>query len=50
VPKNITSMIGTIMANSVAAMPLRSRNRSTPERRMRSHIGDIDFEFIALPV
>src|ERR1700690_578451 len=47
VPKNITSMIGTISANSVAAMARQSVNRRTAETRARRHI--LDIVFIALP-
>jgi len=43
VPKNITSMIGTITANSVAARPLRSRARSRALQRAASQMFDIDF-------
>src|ERR1700738_19267 len=49
IPKNITSMIGTITANSVAAMPLRSSSRSTAERRVLSKSQDIDIVFITRP-
>src|ERR1700738_1912009 len=49
IPKNITSMIGTITANSVAAMPLRSSSISTAERRARNQSQDIDIVFIARP-
>src|SRR6188474_2400405 len=48
VPKNITSMTGTMTANSVAAIPLRSTNILAAVRRMRSQIGNIDIVFIAL--
>src|SRR4051794_31583233 len=43
VPKNRISMTGTTMANSVAARPLTSPNRSCAERRTRSHISIIGF-------
>src|SRR5258706_12573041 len=43
VPKNRTSMIGTIMANSMAARPLQSPNRSCTEDRTRSHMSIIGF-------
>src|SRR6187402_2344705 len=48
VPKNITSMTGTMTANSVAAIPLRSLSILAAARRMRSQIGSIDIDFIAL--
>ena len=48
VPKNITSMTGTMTANSVAAMPLRSVHNLATVRRMRSQIDNIDIDFIAL--
>ncbi|OIQ63146.1 hypothetical protein GALL_553140 [mine drainage metagenome] len=48
VPKNITSMIGTITANSVAAIPRRSSIRSRTERRIRGRI--IDSVFIGLSI
>src|ERR1700712_2678846 len=43
VPKNRSSITGTTMANSVAAMPLISPNRSFAERRTRSQIFIIGF-------
>src|ERR1700693_3373302 len=48
VPKNRISMIGTIMANSVAAMPRQSPNKPCAERRTRSHISIIGFIGMAL--
>ena len=38
VPKNNTSMIGTIMANSTAARPRRSSTSRSTVRRTESHI------------
>src|SRR5882724_813942 len=43
VPKNSTSIRGTIMANSTAARPRQLPDRSSAERRMRSQILVIDF-------
>src|SRR5882724_96978 len=43
VPKNITSMTGTMTANSVAAMPLRFRASARAERRAASQMSEIDF-------
>src|ERR1700682_1988422 len=43
VPKNIKSITGTMMANSIAATPRRSLYRSSAERRRRSHIELIGF-------
>src|SRR5882724_1642795 len=43
VPKNRISITGTTMANSMAATPLQSPNRSCTERRPRSHISIIGF-------
>ncbi len=48
VPKNITSMIGTMMANSVAAMPLRSARMSAARRRRRNQTVGIGNVFIVL--
>ena len=47
VPKNITSISGTMKANSVAAMPRRSLASSAMLRRVRSHMDEI--VFIVLP-
>src|SRR5260370_22813767 len=49
VPKNITNMIGTMMANSVAAIPLQSFNSLPAKSRMPGHIDDIEIVFITLP-
>src|SRR3569832_98489 len=38
VPKNSTSMIGTTMANSVAATPRRSFSRRATRRHARTHV------------
>src|SRR3982074_2932330 len=40
-PKNIVSINGTIMTNSVAATPRQSFDSSAAERRRRNHICDI---------
>jgi hypothetical protein len=47
--KELSSMIGTITANSVAAMPLQSSSIRATEPRMRSQNADIDMVFIAPP-
>ncbi len=47
VPKNITSISGTMKANSVAARPLQSLARSKILRPLRSHMDEI--VFIAFP-
>src|ERR1700730_10092736 len=43
VPKNITSISGTMRLNSVAALPRRSLASSAMLRRMRSHMDEIVF-------
>src|SRR3981189_3383102 len=48
VPKNRISITGTTMANSMAARPRISPNRSCTERRTRSHISIIGFIGMAL--
>src|SRR5436309_2107298 len=41
VPKNIVSISGTIMTNSVAATPRQSFDNSAAERRRPNHVRDI---------